>query len=123
MRLCEQHRLGGILASRHDQCVGCVLDSMTATLSDARAIIDTLNANIQGQTEAGVRQARMAKVCGDKRFVLCIRPAGEPGWLYCSDLDSVVDMLVEGEPGDEWEMKWTLMTQAEVDAMPEHPGW
>ena len=69
------------------------------------------------------RQARMAKVCGDKRFVLCIRPAGEPGWLYCSDLDSVVDMLVEGEPGDEWEMKWTLMTQAEVDAMPEHPGW
>ena len=69
------------------------------------------------------RQARMAKVCGDKLFVLCIRPAGEPGWLYCSDLDSVVDMLVEGEPGDEWEMKWTLMTQAEVDAMPEHDGW
>ena len=65
MRLCEQHRMGGILASRHDQCVGCVLDSLTATLSDARALIDTLNANIQGQTEAGVRDPVAYATCRD----------------------------------------------------------
>ena len=79
------------------------------------------------KTDGSITPLQEPVSCGDKRFVLCIRPAGEPGWLCCSDLDSdldsVVDMLVEGEPGDEWEMKWTLMTQAEVDAMPEHPGW
>ena len=69
------------------------------------------------------RDRMLAKVCGDKKFVLCIRPNGEPGWLYLQNAEDIVDYLIEGEPGDEWELKWTLMTQEEIDAMPEHPGW
>jgi len=70
-----------------------------------------------------LREERMAKLCGDKLLVLCIRPDGYDGWLYVERPEDIVDHLIEGEPGDEWELKWTLMTREEIDAMPEHPGW
>lgn len=76
-----------------------------------------------GEVNDGLRRRRMAKVCGDKVFVLCIRPAGEPGWLYLERPEDIVDYVLDGEPGDEWEMKWTLMSREEIDALPEHTGW
>jgi hypothetical protein len=68
------------------------------------------------------RERRLAEVCGGKILVLAIRPAGFGNWLSIHP-DDLLENLIEGEPGDEWELKWRLMTQEEIDAMPEHPGW
>ncbi len=73
--------------------------------------------------ELSWRDRHMAQVCGDKKLVLCIRPDGEPGWLYLEDPEQIVDYMIEGEPGDEWRLKWVLMSREEIDALPEHPGW
>ena len=62
------------------------------------------------------------KRISDKVLLLCIRPAGQSGWLY-TEPAYVLDHITEGEAGDEWELKYVLMTQAEVDALPEFDGW
>ncbi len=39
MRLCEEHRLGGVSACRDDQCIGCVVDDVVRERDDAMAVV------------------------------------------------------------------------------------
>lgn len=90
-------------------------------MSDVKQLLDAMGGHAaSGQT---ARERRRAKICGDRILVVCIRPAGEPGWLYVEHLSDIEDYLLDVEQGDEWEIKWILMTRAELDALPEHPGW
>lgn len=71
-----------------------------------------------------IRDTRLQKLCGDThKLVICIRPAGYSGWLYLESPDYIIDNLIDGDPGDEWELKWELMTPADIEALPEHGGW
>jgi hypothetical protein len=63
--------------------------------SDVRRLAVFLGERLLREMETG---CPMAKVCGDKRLVLAIRPEGEGGWLYLERAEDIVDYLIEGEP-------------------------
>jgi hypothetical protein len=55
--------------------------------------------------------------------VFAMRPKGEGSWLFLDDMSTIGDYLAESDVGDEWEVKITSLTRAEIDALPEFNGW
>lgn len=56
-----------------------------------------------------------------------VRPAEGGAWLYTDKLGNFTDVLGDGDDavrdGDAYELYAVMMTQAEIDALPEWDGW
>jgi hypothetical protein len=61
----------------------------------------------------------------EKKRLYKIRPADGGSWLITEDLNYLQEFsgTNESDEGETYEVVVTFMTQAEIDALPEHDGW
>lgn len=65
----------------------------------------------------------MSEQLDEQKPVWCICPQGDLPFAIVEGWEIVREMIEDGEPEEVWCVKRHWLTQAEIDALPEHDGW